>query len=82
MFNEPVKTPAEAEQVLKDHLPDDTIIKEVLKQKGETVYNKLSEKFSKSYPLEDKGGFSIVYKRNEENKIFAVTLTIGHKKTE
>ncbi|WP_267892302.1 hypothetical protein [Mesobacillus jeotgali] len=39
MFNEPVKTPAEAEQVLKDHLPDDTIIKEVLKQKGETVNN-------------------------------------------
>ena len=76
----PLKTPAEAEQVLKDHLPDDMIIKEELKLEGETAFNMLSEKFSKCYPLEDKGGFSIIYKRNEENLIFAVTVTIGHKK--
>lgn len=77
-----MKTSAEAEKILKGHMPDDTITKDVIEVNGETVYNMVSEIFSKSYPLEDKGGFSIIYKRNEENKIFAATVTIGHKKNE
>ncbi|WNF21075.1 ABC transporter permease [Mesobacillus jeotgali] len=81
-LEEPVKTPAEAEQILKGHMPDDTITKEVIEVKGERIYNMVSETFSKSYPLEDKGGFNIIYKRNEENKIFAATVTFGHKKSE
>ena len=81
-LEEPVKTPAEAEQILKSHLPDDTITKEVIEVNGERVYNMVSEIFSKSYPLEDRGGFNIIYKRNEENKIFAATVTFGYKKKE